>query len=197
MAADFSACYAVAMDQSVNLSGLAPISVACVANQLLALGERDKIEISPMKLQKLLFYAHAWHLAINNKPLFEEDFEAWPYGPVVRDVYSQTRRFGMGQVTARIAHLERTGDSPLSWRYVIPAKIQDSELNDFLEAVWDSHKNLSAIQLSNSTHAPGEPWTIVKEQYGNLDSKPTIPNALIASVFKAKLARNADQNTDA
>jgi hypothetical protein len=28
------------------------------------------------------------------------------------------------------------------------------------------------IQLSNATHAPGEPWTLVKQAYPNLDHKP-------------------------
>ena len=39
--------------------------------------------ISTMKLQKLLYFAQGWSLAITNEPLFEDDFEAWSSGPVL------------------------------------------------------------------------------------------------------------------
>ena len=38
--------------------------------------------MSTWKLQKLCFYAQAWSLAWTEKPLFEEEFEAWSNGPV-------------------------------------------------------------------------------------------------------------------
>jgi uncharacterized phage-associated protein len=46
--------------------------------------------LSNLKLQKLLYYAQAWHLAIFDQPLFEESIEAWVHGPVVASEY---RRF--------------------------------------------------------------------------------------------------------
>ncbi len=175
------------MEQSTNIGCIAPTSAAAAANQFLFFGERDGISITQMKLQKLLFYAHAWHLAHKGIPLFEEDFEAWPWGPVVRDIYNQTRRFGHAPVSERISHLQRVGENPLDWRFSVPPPIDDPDTREFVSAVWDSHKDYTAVQLSNSTHAPDEPWTIVKERYGSLDTKPTIPNELIASVFKSKL----------
>ncbi|HSX38922.1 MAG TPA: type II toxin-antitoxin system antitoxin SocA domain-containing protein [Chlamydiales bacterium] len=36
-----------------------------------------------MKLQKLVYYSQAWHLAWLEKPLFNEKIEAWRGGPVV------------------------------------------------------------------------------------------------------------------
>jgi len=180
------------MEHSMNTR-----SAAAIANMFLALGERDGIPISQMKLQKLLFYAHSWHLAIKNQALFDEDFEAWAWGPVVRDIYNQTRRFGRGPILERVSHLERTADNPLDWRFAPPPPISDKDTQAFIEEVWRSHKDYSAIQLSNSTHADGEPWTIVKQQYGSLAGKPTIPNDLIASVFKAKLRNAQLENTGA
>jgi uncharacterized phage-associated protein len=38
--------------------------------------ERGEI-LTNLKLQKLLYYAQPWHLALNDRPLFDEDFEAW------------------------------------------------------------------------------------------------------------------------
>jgi uncharacterized phage-associated protein len=77
--------------------------------------------------------------------------------------------------------------------------VDDQSVMDYLRRVWDIYKGYSGVQLSNSTHAPGEPWTIVRDQYGSLDSKPKIPNELIYEVFKKKVddsaaARNSSAN---
>jgi len=45
--------------------------------------------ISPLKLQKLLYYCQAWHLTIFNKCLFKEKIEAWAHGPVVPSQYAR------------------------------------------------------------------------------------------------------------
>ena len=39
--------------------------------------------ITPLKLQKLLYFAQGNYLAKYNMPLFDEDFEAWIHGPVI------------------------------------------------------------------------------------------------------------------
>lgn len=44
--------------------------------------------IDEMKLHKLLYFAQRESLAITGKPLFEESFEGWKYGPVLREVRS-------------------------------------------------------------------------------------------------------------
>lgn len=171
--------------------GPAPTSAAAAANAFLdfARAEPQFPAVTQMKLQKLLFYAHAWHLAIKDAPLFDEDFEAWPWGPVVRDVYTQTAQFGREPVTTAVTKLERVGEGPFAYRFRVPEQ-PDSETMAFLRSVWNAHKGYTGVQLSNSTHAPSEPWTIVKEQAGSLNTKPTIPNELIATVFKAKLPKN-------
>lgn len=50
--------------------------------------------ISNMKLQKLLYYAQGFAMATLGKPLFNEDFEAWEYGPVLRVVYDRFKQYG-------------------------------------------------------------------------------------------------------
>lgn len=46
------------------------------------------VTISPLKLQKLLYYIEAWHIAkFNKETLFESLPEAWVNGPVYREVY--------------------------------------------------------------------------------------------------------------
>ena len=40
------------------------------------------------QLQKLCYYAQAWHLALLNRPLFDEEFQAWIHGPVCPTLYA-------------------------------------------------------------------------------------------------------------
>ncbi|XSG83518.1 MAG: Panacea domain-containing protein [Methyloligella sp. ZOD6] len=176
----------------------APTSAAAAANEFLELGwnDEDRVPpIDPLKLQKLLFYANAWYLAYNGVPLFDEDFEAWPWGPVVRDIYAETSQYGRKPVAELVSELTvETAGQHLKTRFHTP-RIENEEVREFIRSVWDSHKQYTGIQLSNSTHAEGEPWNIIKERYGSLDQKPTIPPKLIAEVFKAKLADASGDST--
>jgi uncharacterized phage-associated protein len=165
-----------------------PTSAAAVGNTFLKLGWQDTAfpPIDQMKLQKLLFYAHAWYLAYNDRPLFAEDVEAWPWGPVVRPIYYQTRNCRKAPISSRLTELRFDPQSPLQSRFV-DADVTDPDVTAFLDRIWDVHKPYTGIQLSNSTHAKGEPWTIIKDQYGSLETKPVIPNDLIAAVYRGKL----------
>ncbi|MDR0824265.1 MAG: DUF4065 domain-containing protein [Prevotella sp.] len=62
-----------------------------IANKILAKASSSDSEelISNMKLQKLLYYQQGFHLAYFGTSLFDEDIEAWMYGPVVPNVYEQ------------------------------------------------------------------------------------------------------------
>ena len=168
---------------SLNHLGHSVTTAASVANEFLLLGEEERIPIDQMKLQKLLFYAHAWYLGYNNAPLFEEDFEAWPWGPVVRDIYAQTIKYRRSPITNKIVEINSIGGRV---DFYAPNGVECPIVKTFIKAVWDIHKAYTGIQLSNSTHAVGEPWTIIKEIYRTLENKPTIPNSLIASIYKSK-----------
>ncbi|HUY09744.1 MAG TPA: type II toxin-antitoxin system antitoxin SocA domain-containing protein [Candidatus Dormibacteraeota bacterium] len=65
-----------------------------IAKYLLFVASRDGKEgsqraelLTPLKLQKLLYYVQGFHLALLNRPAFEEEERAWTHGPVVREVY--------------------------------------------------------------------------------------------------------------
>ena len=47
-----------------------------------------------MKLQKMLYYQQGFHLAYFGTPLFDEEIEAWMYGPVVPSVYDEYKNYG-------------------------------------------------------------------------------------------------------
>lgn len=49
--------------------------------------------ITNLKLQKLLYYAQAWRLALRDRPLFDDKLEAWVHGPAVPSVYGRFKNF--------------------------------------------------------------------------------------------------------
>ena len=59
---------------------------------VLKMAEKGK-KISHLKLQKLLYYVQAWHLVYADAPLFEDEFEAWLHGPVIRKVWNHYKVF--------------------------------------------------------------------------------------------------------
>lgn len=50
--------------------------------------------ISNLKLQKLLYFIQRDYIKFKKTPLFDEVFEAWQYGPVIRDVYFKYSKYG-------------------------------------------------------------------------------------------------------
>tara|TARA_R110002033_G_scaffold107028_2_gene153723 strand:+ start:1013 stop:1486 length:474 start_codon:yes stop_codon:yes gene_type:complete len=100
--------------------------------------------ISPLKLQKLLYYCQAWHLTIIGKELFSEDIEAWAHGPVVPSQY------------ARFAHISRTDRIDICELELSPAKLSDKSLH-LLNEVMNIYGEHSASYLEALTHQE-TPW---------------------------------------
>lgn len=45
--------------------------------------------ITTMKLEKEVYYCQAWALAWDEKPLFDEEFQAWANGPVCPELFQK------------------------------------------------------------------------------------------------------------
>jgi len=70
-----------------------------VANYFLELAGQEGKPLDPMGIQKLVYFAHGWTLAIYDRPLISQRVEAWDYGPVIRDLYNEFKRFGSSRIT--------------------------------------------------------------------------------------------------
>lgn len=69
-------------------------SVLEVALYFLYCIDRDAEQLmSPLKLQKLVYYGQAWSLVFQDQPLFQEEIQAWTYGPVVHEVWSRYQQY--------------------------------------------------------------------------------------------------------
>jgi len=49
--------------------------------------------LTNLKLQKLVYYAQAWHLALYDKPLFSDPIQGWVHGPVVSPLYGKFKKY--------------------------------------------------------------------------------------------------------
>jgi len=56
-----------------------PYSAAQIANEFIRRARQDGIVVDPLKLQKLVYLTHGWHLAFLGTPLINEDIQAWRY----------------------------------------------------------------------------------------------------------------------
>src|SRR5438093_6238406 len=110
-----------------------------IANYFIEKSAETGVPLSPMKLIKLVYLAHGWHLALTGKPLITEPIEAWKYGPVIASLYHVFKRYGNGNlpITAKVSTA------------VLP---DDPDLKKLLDKVWDSYGKYSAVQLSTLTH---------------------------------------------
>jgi len=162
-----------------------PHESKAIANYFLRLAERDGTTLSPMKIQKLVYFAHGWHLAIYNDPLIDDTVEAWEFGPVIPTLYHDFKKYGNGRITEQAAKLVITKSDDWrksSFRYENP-ELKDSQTETFLDVIWEKYKAFSAVQLSNLTHLPDSPWSEVYSK--NVGRKNVdIPDEQIKAYFE-------------
>ena len=113
-----------------------------------SINERERL--SPMKLQKLMYFLYRDYLKATQTPLFSERFEAWKYGPVLHSVYDEYRKYKDKDISEYYAEPEQ-----------LPYKINEDTNFDFRDAintVWQKYKTYSGIELSKITHREGSAW---------------------------------------
>jgi len=74
-----------------------------VADYLISLAHERGETVNNLKLQRLLYYAQAWHLGMFGTPLFPEKFEAWMTGPVIPALYWHFKPSGIRPIPAPAA----------------------------------------------------------------------------------------------
>lgn len=157
----------------------APYSAKAVANYFLDLAKAKGESLDPMKLQKLVYFAHGWFLAVYGKPLLDEQVQAWDYGPVIQTLYHEFKDYGSGPITDYAFDFTL----PKFEKPIIPT--EDQGTIAVLNRIWEVYGKYTGIQLSNMTHAPGSPWHEALEGKEGLRSV-SIPNELIRKHFVAK-----------
>lgn len=104
-------------------------------------------QMSTMKLQKLVYYAQAWHLVWAEEPLFGEKIEAWANGPVVKELFAAHR----GRFTVD------------AWPLGDPTNLDKVQAGS-VDATLETYGGLSGRKLSYLTHAE-RPWRDARYGY--------------------------------
>lgn len=112
--------------------------------------------ITPLKLQKLLYYIQGLALRIYDKPAYSDNIVAWQYGPVIEVIYQKYK-----------------GRNPISTPKA--SCIICDGLKKIIELVVSSYGQMEAGTLINLTHDE-EPWT-------NTENKKTINTNKIKEYF--------------
>ena len=133
-----------------------------VADYFLAKTEEDAGDtISNLKLQKLVYYAQGFALAILGHALFEEKIEAWQHGPVVPELYQKYKSYGAGGIPMP----EHVDYSKFS-----------KDVQKLLDDVYYVYGQFSAWKLRNMTHEE-TPWKTTA-------NNATIPLPVMQDYFK-------------
>jgi uncharacterized phage-associated protein len=162
-------------------------SPLAVANYFIQKSFDTGKELTPMKLVKLVYIAHGWHLALTDEPLINEAIQAWKYGPVINSVYHRFKKYGNTQIT-------QTESEYISNQVVMPC-VHDV-LKTFLNKIWEVYGHYNGVQLSSLTHQPNTPWYQVWHQSaGKKNQFVIIPNDLIKLHYKEKSNAEASSTT--
>ena len=114
-----------------------------------------KSNLTPKKIQKLVYYAYAWFIALNNENeneiyniLFDEVPEAWLHGPVFPSLYAKFKSYNWHEV-------------PMIKKSIT---FENKDLMSFLDEVWDVFGSSSADELEYMTHQE-DPWINARKIY--------------------------------
>lgn len=157
-----------------------------IANYFIELAKKEDKLISPMKLQKLVYFAHGWCLALADKPLINEKIEAWQYGPVVSSLYREFKKYGNEGITSPAVEFKHLGD--FKFANIIPT-VEDNDVKKLLEKIWEIYGGYTGWQLSNATHLEGTPWSEIWGKDG-VPSNTDIPDEKIKDFFKKQMEEN-------
>lgn len=148
-----------------------------VANYFLSKARAEGRGLTPMQLNKLVYIAYGWVLAMKDQCLFDERIEAWQHGPVIPSLYHEFKHNGGSTIDGESVVMD-----PWTEKVMVPTinESYDPELTAILNRVWGFYKGFSGGQLRNLTHQSDSPWTKV---YKAGQRHTTIPDDLIRAHY--------------
>ena len=163
-----------------------PTDSRSVANYLLVKARAEENPLTPLQLVKLVYISHGWTLGLTQKPLSIQSVYAWPYGPVIPEVYHAFKQFGNGMIDGPALYFDLETGAHRS--YVATFSPIEKEIVD---KVWVAYKAFSGPQLSTITHRPGTPWATVTAGIPSDRIRDIlIPNEIIRDHYRELALRN-------
>ena len=143
-------CYNVGVKKENGKKGVASMfTVFDIANWFLS-----KESMTHKKLQKLCYYAQAWLYVFECNKVSSE-YEAWVHGPVNRTLWNRFKFFGYSNIPCD--ELKNTA-----------VAIDDPEVIDVLNSVWETYGEFTGFELENLTHQE-TPWIEARKGLENFE----------------------------
>ena len=161
-----------------------PYSATLIALAFVKKGIESGKFVTQMKLQKMVYFAHGYHLAKYGTPLIVEEFQAWKFGPVVPSIYQAYRFYGSKPITNLDYIMADLSSAAI---YALDAAALDA-----IEYTWKVTENITAEALSNWTHQPESPWY---EVYNPDVFSIPISNRSIENYFRSLLIKDHAQRS--
>lgn len=162
-----------------------------VANYFVKKGKEEGSPVEGvLKLIKLVYLAHGWHLGLFEKqPLIRERVEAWQYGPVVRSVYDAFKYYGRQKITKPATTGIKEEMEPIEI-------LAEKETIELLDEVWEIYGKHTGPGLSKLTHEELTPWDDTRRKMGMQIHHlgVVIPDETIGDYYARKI--KDDEETD-
>lgn len=151
-----------------------------IANYFLRKGWAENIYLTPMQVLKLVYIAHGWYLGEQDEPLIRDKIWAWPYGPVIPELYFQINHYRGDPIMTPVTSAFRS----------VNEQTLDESAKEFLDTIWEHYKAFTPYELSALTHQKGTPWHQATRNHPRKDLSSRsipIPNAIIQEYYKKKI----------
>jgi uncharacterized phage-associated protein len=152
-----------------------------IANFVLDFAERRGRPITNIDINKIVYFLHGWFLAKHNSPLVSAKIEAWDYGPVFRELYSEFKNHGHEPINSRAKRR-----SPITAQLEICVPSLDERDASFIEPLIENYLRLSTFKLVELSHAAGGPWDQVYNHDGDSNPGMRISDELIRAYFEGQ-----------
>lgn len=138
--------------------------------------------MSHLKLQKLVYYCQAYHLAYFDSPLINDDFEAWVHGPVSRKLYDSLRNKSVLYADIAYSPIDGT-DEDFEFDKLT------SDQKNLITEVLDTLSKWTAIELERATHRE-KPWIEARGELSVAEKcSNTISRETMRTYYKQELTR--------
>ena len=132
--------------------------------------ELSRWSISNLQLQKILYLAHMLHLGRLERPLINDGFQAWVYGPVAPNLYHRVKGFGSDPIRKMIFWEEGADESSTEF--------------DLLLETMAATKDVSGARLVSLTHWEKGAW--YRAYQGGSGRGIPIPDEFIVEEYHAR-----------
>ena len=161
-----------------------PVNVHDVTDFIIGQFGDEKDGLTVLKLQKLLYYVQAWHLAFGKGRLFNGGFQAWVHGPVNRDVYDRFKS----------THSLFSSLTANDIRDGFDHGLMSQDAKDHIRVVIDAYGELTGMQLEDMTHNEA-PWRTARGSLKPFERCETEISELAMTNFYAELLRAEEKAT--